>query len=49
METPTFKGIMVGNQIPNLTPASSFVRNLCKSSLNEQCEGTLSIYVSRPF
>jgi hypothetical protein len=40
---------MVGNQIPYLTPTLSFDHNSCKSSLNEQCDGTLSIYTSRPF
>jgi len=41
---PTFKGFIVGNQIPNLTLAPSFDHNSCKSSLNEQCKVTLSIY-----
>jgi hypothetical protein len=34
---------------PNLTHAPSFAHNLCNSSLNEQCEGTLNIYISKPF
>jgi hypothetical protein len=29
--------------------APSFDHNSCKSSLNEQCKGILSIYASRPF
>ncbi len=47
--TLAFKGFVVGSQIPNLTLAFSFDHNSCKSGLNEQCEGTLSIYFSRPF
>ncbi len=47
--TPPFKGLVVGSQIHNLTPTPSFDHNLCKSSLNEQCEGTLSIYISINF
>jgi hypothetical protein len=43
------KGFVVGSQILNLTPALSFDHNSCKSGLNEQSEGTLHIYVSRPF
>jgi len=42
--TPTFKGFVVKNQIPNLTLAPSFDHNSRKSSLNEQWEGTWSIY-----
>jgi hypothetical protein len=34
---------------PNLTPTPSFDHNSCKSILNEQYKGTLSIYASRPF
>jgi hypothetical protein len=45
----SFKGLVVGSQIPNLTPAPSFDQNSCKSSLNEKCEGNLSIYVLKPF
>ncbi len=47
--TPAFKGFVVGSQIPYLTTAPSFDHNSCKSSLNEQCKATLSIYASRPF
>jgi hypothetical protein len=47
--TPAFKEFVVCSQIFNLTPAPSFDHNSCKSALNEQCEGTLSIYASRPF
>ncbi len=46
--TTTFKGFVVGSQIPNLTPAPSFDHNSCKPSINEQCEITLSIEASRP-
>jgi hypothetical protein len=44
-----FNGFVVESQISNLTLAPSFDHKLCKSGLNEQCEGTLNIYVSRPF
>jgi hypothetical protein len=44
-----FKEFMIRNQIPNLIHAPSFDHNSCKSSLNEQCEGTLNIYDSRTF
>jgi hypothetical protein len=47
--TLTFKGFLVGNQIFNLILTLSFDHNSCKSHLNEQWEGTLSIYASRPF
>ncbi len=47
--TPTLKGFVVGNQFPNLTPTPSFDHNSCKLGLNEQCEGSLSIYVLGPF
>ncbi len=33
--TPTLKGFVVKNQIPNLTPDPSFDHNSCISSLNE--------------
>jgi hypothetical protein len=36
----TFKGNVVGNQVPNLTPTPSFDHNSCKPCLNEHCEGT---------
>ncbi len=45
----TSKGFMVENKIPNVTPVFSFDHNSCKSSLNEQCKGILSIYASKPF
>jgi len=41
--TPAFKGFVVESQIPNLIHAPSFDHNSCKSSLNDQCEVTLSI------
>jgi hypothetical protein len=44
-----FKEFVIKNQISNLTPTPSCNHNSCKSSLNEQCEGTLSIYDSRIF
>jgi hypothetical protein len=47
--TPNFKGYMVGNQILNLTFIFFLYHNSCKSGLNEPCEGTLSIFVSRHF
>ncbi len=47
--TLTFKGFMVKSQIPNFTSTLSFYHNSCKLGLNEQCKGTLSIYVSIPF
>jgi hypothetical protein len=47
--TPTFKRFVVRSQISNLTPAPFFDHNSWKSSLNEQYEGTLSIYNSRTF
>ncbi len=47
--TPAFKGLVVRGQILNLTTTLSFDHNSCKSGLNEQCKGTLSIYTSRPF
>jgi len=43
--TPTFKEYMVKNQNSNLTHAPSFDHNSCKSGLNEQCKGTLIIYI----
>jgi hypothetical protein len=47
--TPFLKGFMVGSQIPNLTFGLSFDHKLCISSLNEQCEDTLSSYILKPF
>jgi hypothetical protein len=38
---------MVKSQILNLIITPSFDHNSCKSGLNEQSEGTLSIYASR--
>jgi len=46
---PYFQGFVVESQIPNLTIALFKNHNSCKSCLNEQCEGTLSICASRPF
>jgi hypothetical protein len=46
---PYFQGFVVGSQIPNLTIALFINHNSCKSCLNEQCEGTLSICASKPF
>jgi hypothetical protein len=36
---PTLKGFVVRNQIPNLTPDSSFDHNSCILGLNEKCKG----------
>jgi hypothetical protein len=47
--TFAWKGFMVGSQIENLTPALFLNHNSCKSSLNDQCEGTLNIYASKTF
>ncbi len=47
--TLSFKEFMIRSQILNLIIAPSFDHNSCKSSLNEQCDGTLSIYDSRNF
>jgi len=41
--------LMVGSQISNLTPDSSFAHNLGYICPNDQCEGILDIYTSRPF
>ncbi len=41
--TLVFKGFVVESQIPNLIHVPSFDHNSCKSSLNDQCEVTLSI------
>jgi hypothetical protein len=47
---PNLKEFVIESLILNyLTFSLSFERNSCKSSLNEQCEGTLGIYTSRPF
>jgi hypothetical protein len=40
---------VVGNLIPNLTRGPFFYHNSCISSLNEQCKGTLSIYIFKKF
>jgi len=47
--TLSFKEFVIRNQISNLTHAPSCNHNSCKSSLNAQCEGTLSIYDLRNF
>ncbi len=47
--TFTFKGFVVESIVFNLTPTLSFDHNSCKSGLNEQCEGILSIYTSKKF
>ncbi len=47
--TPAFRKFVVMSQIPNLIIDISFDHNSCISYLNEQCEGTLDIYTSRPF
>jgi hypothetical protein len=47
--TLAIRGFMVGSQIPNLTPCPSFDHNSCILSLNEQCEGTLGMYILRTF
>jgi hypothetical protein len=47
--TLAFKGFVVGSQIFNLILTPSFDHNSCKLGLNEQFEGILSIYVSKPF
>jgi hypothetical protein len=44
---PTFSGFLVKSQIPNLVP--NVCVNSCILGLNEQCEGVLGIYTSRPF
>jgi hypothetical protein len=41
--------LMVGSQIANLTPSSSFAHNLSYICPNGQCEAIFDIYVSRPF
>ncbi len=43
------KRFVVGNQIKNLILAFSFNYNSCISSLNNQCEGILCIYISNLF
>jgi hypothetical protein len=47
--TLAFKEFVVKNQNFNLTHALSFYHYSYKSGLNEQYEGTLSTYTSRPF
>jgi len=41
--------LMVGSQTTNLTPGPSFAHNLGCRCPNDQCEGILDIYTSRPF
>jgi len=41
--------LVVGSQIANLTPGSSFAHNLGFRCPNGQCEAIFDIYVSRPF
>ncbi len=45
----SLKGFLVGSQIFNLIINFSFDHNSCILHLNEQCEGTLGIYISRSF
>jgi hypothetical protein len=40
---------MVGSQTASLTPGPSFAHNLGFRCPNDQCEGILDIYTSRPF
>jgi hypothetical protein len=47
--TPTLRGFMVESWIFNITLDPSLDHNLCILGLNEQYEGTLSIYILRPF
>jgi hypothetical protein len=41
--------LVVGSQTGSLTPSSSFAHNLGCRCPNDQCEGILDIYTSRPF
>jgi len=41
--------LVVGNQTASLTPGISFAHNLGCRCPNDQCEGILDIYTSRPF
>jgi len=41
--------LVVGSQIVSLTPGPSFAHNLGCRCPNDQCEGILDIYTSRPF
>ncbi len=41
--------LVVGSQIGSLTPDPSFAHNLGCRCPNDQCEGILDIYTSRPF
>jgi hypothetical protein len=43
------RGLWSGVKFPIWLLPPSFDHNSCKSNLNEQCEGTLSIYTLRPF
>jgi hypothetical protein len=47
--TPTLRGFVIGSQISNMIPAPSFDHNSCILGLNEQFDGILNIYTSRPF
>ncbi len=47
--TPSLRGFVIGSQILNLTFDPSFDKKLCILVLNEQCEGTLDIYISKTF
>jgi hypothetical protein len=42
------RGLWSGVKFPIWFPPFFFYHNSCKSCLNEQCEGILSIYASRP-
>jgi hypothetical protein len=48
-EEVDFRLLMVGSQIASLTPGPSFAHNLGCGCPNDQCEGILDIYTSRPF
>jgi hypothetical protein len=47
--TLALRGFVVKSQIPNLTLDHSFDHNSCILGLNEQCEGTLGIYILKSF
>jgi hypothetical protein len=44
-----FRLLVVGSQTASLTPGPSFAHNLGFRCPNDQCEGILDIYTSRPF
>jgi hypothetical protein len=46
---PCFQGICGRESNSQFDSRLFFFHNSCKSSLNEQCESTLNIYISRPF